>query len=354
MSWGQEPPDRDREPAPGADQPSAHPGGRGSDPIPGDGRGWGADPGPDRLRPLNLGDVLDGMFRLVRTHWRAFALGLGVIVVPLALLTGLVVARTLGTPPGFLQLAQNPELAESFETGAPPSGGDIARVVGIAGLAGLAGVLAAPLIYGVAVRIAATAYRTGRVDPMASLREAAGRYLPLLGATILLWLIPAVIFLLPVIILIAGGTSGVDALVAIGGIAFIVTLVLALLAVVRLLLTIPVVVLEGAGPIRAVQRSNELVKGKTGLVLGTAIVVWIITTIIGIVLTLPFGLFGGAFGSGAGAVANTVGQMVSSLVTDSLLGAALVLIYFDRRVRSEGYDLSELADELGERPDNRW
>jgi hypothetical protein len=49
-----------------------------------------------------------------------------------------------------------------------------------------------------------------------------------------------------------------------------------------------------------------------------------------------------------------VSQIVSSLVQNALLGGAVVLIYFDRRVRTEGYDLTELAGELGERRDRPW
>lgn len=308
--------------------------------------------GGDHLRPLNLGDVLDGAFRLAGRHWKAFALALGVAVVPLSLLSGLVFAQTVGPTPGIIETLQDPEVARSLQ--AEPTGSELARVVGAGALSAVAGILLTPLIYGIAVVVGARGYRTGTVDPGDSVRVAARRWPALLGATILAGLLPALIFLLPGILVAIGVATGVDTLAVAGGVAFMVSLVFAVLAVVRLLLVVPAVVLEHAGPIASVRRSNALVKGRTGMVLGTIIVVYIIVAIIGSVLTLPFQFIAGALGETVGAVAATAGQIVSSLVSHSLLGAAVVLIYFDRRVRSEGYDLSELAGQLEERPESRW
>ena len=314
---------------------------------------WGGDTrGGDRLRPLNLGDVLDGTFRIAGRHWRAFALALSVAVVPLSLLSGLVFAQTMGTTPGIIETLQNPEVARSIQT--QPTGAELARIVGAGALSAVAGILLTPLIYGIAVIVAARGYRTGSVDAGDSVRAAARRWPALLGATILAGLLPALIFLLPGIVVGIGVASGVETLTITGGVLFMVSLFFAVLAVVRLLLVVPAVVLEQAGPIASVRRSNALVKGRTGMVLGTMIVVYLIVAIIGSVLTLPFQFVAGALGDAVGAVAATAGQIVSSLVTNSLLGVAVVLIYFDRRVRSEGYDLSELAGELEDRPDQRW
>ena len=317
---------------------------------------WGEDPSPDRLRPLNLGDVLDGMIRLARTHWRAFAIGLGVIVVPLTLISSLVAAQVLGTAtPGFIQMLQNPELAESVATQSL-SQRDVLAMAGTAALSGIAALFLTPLIYGIAVHIAATGYRSGTVDPMDSVRAAARRYLALLGTSLLVWVAPLLIFLLPVVLILIGAavdSSGVMA--AIGAFGFLISAVFALIAVVRLILAVPVAQIEQAGPLTALKRSNALVKGKTGVVLGSVIVIYIIVAIIGAILSWPFGLLGGMLGNEMFAIATGVGQMISSLLSYTLLGAALTLIYFDRRVRSEGYDLSEMAGELRQPPpDPAW
>lgn len=344
--WGEPLPRRDRPAPPPPPSPGAPDDGWGGH------DGGGASGAGERLRPLNLGDVLDGTFRIAGRHWKTFALALGVAVVPLSLLSGLVFAQTMGTQPGIIETLQNPEVAESIQ--APPSGAEIAGIIGAGALSAIAGILLTPLIYGIAVVVAARGYRSGTVDPGDSVRTAARRWPALLGATILAGLLPALIFALPAILVALGLATSTDALTLAGGVGFMVSLVFAVIAVIRLLLVVPAVVLEHAGPIASVRRSNELVKGRTGMVLGTMLVVYVIVAIIGSVLTLPFQFVAGGLGDVVGAVAATAGQIVSSLVTNSLLGVAVVLIYFDRRVRGEGYDLSELAGQLEDRPDPRW
>lgn len=292
------------------------------------------------------------MFRQAAKHWRAFLVGLGIIVVPLALLSGLVATLAFGTAPGFVEMLQDPELAQSFVLGDVP--GNIWTLMGAAIFSAIASLLLTPLIYGIAVHVAATGYRSGEVDPMTSVRAAARRYWGLLGTTILQGLVPFLFFLVPIVLLIAGAVAETGGLAAIGGLGMLVSLVFAIIAIVRLVLAIPALLIERIGPVEALQRSNTLVKGKTGMVLLTFIVVYIITAIIGGVLTFPFSAGGGAIGDVAGAVLTTLGQMVSSLVTNALIGVAIVLVYFDRRVRNEGYDLTELAAELGEPQNPPW
>lgn len=361
MSWGQDP-DGGRDPSTGRGSEPSPP------PLPPDptrrrdrsqrrnpqlGRDpqWGRDPNPHSLRPLNLGDVLDGMFRIVRTHWKAFTIGLSVIVVPLSVLSGLVLAQMFGTGPGLLESLQNPEL---LETGQPtPDPVELVQIVVTGALTGLASLLLTPLVYGVAVRIAATGYRAGDVDPIDSVKAAARRYVALLGSTFLASVVVAAIAAVPLILVGIAVASDNTGLAVIGGIAVLAGLVGAVIAAVRLSLIIPAVIVEQAGAASALRRSNELVRGRTGMVFGTLLVVNIIVAIIGFVLTLPFQA-GVLQGGQVGAVITTIGSIVSSLVSNSLLGAAFVLIYFDRRVRAEGYDLSELAAELGDGNDLPW
>ena len=52
----------------------------------------------------------------------------------------------------------------------------------------------------------------------------------------------------------------------------------------------------------------------------------------------------------AQAVADAVGQTVSSALTTPLSAAVLTVLYFDLRVRKEGFDLELLARRLGVEP----
>jgi hypothetical protein len=231
---------------------------------------------------------------------------------------------------------------------------DLGTAFAVSALAFLVSLLLTPLQYGAAVHIAATGYRNDAADAMGSLRAAGRRYWGLLGATFLLWLVPFLIFLAPVVLIIVGGVAGSNSLAIIGTLGLLVSAVIALIAAVRIMVAVPALMIEHLGPAQAVRRSNMLIQGKTGLALGTIIVVYLITFVIGWVLAWPFQAIGSAIGAGAGVALGIVGQMVSTVVTTTLLGAALVLIYFDRRVRKEGYDLTELANELGEPRDTSW
>jgi hypothetical protein len=319
-----------------------------------DGSGWGQEPPRNQLRPLNLGDVLDGTFRLLRDHWRAFVLGVGIVVVPMALVSGLVSIVMFGVQPGLADMLQDDQALQewAFGTGGVPA--DLGTAFAVSALAFLVSLLLTPLQYGAAVHIAATGYRNDAADAMASLRAAGRRYWGLLGATFLLWLVPFLIFLAPVVLILVGGVAGSNSLAIIGTLGLLVSAVIALIAAVRIMVAVPALMIEHLGPAQAVRRSNMLIQGKTGLALGTIIVVYLITFVIGWVLAWPFQAIGSAIGAGAGVALGIVGQMVSTVVTTTLLGAALVLIYFDRRVRKEGYDLTELANELGEPRDTSW
>lgn len=386
MSWGQEPeePGRGRDPGPSEDpdvgwddgrEPRwVDPGGWGDDgaasqpppgaPPPRDperrrnpqlGRDpqWGRDPARDGLRPLDLGDVLDGMFRITRRHWQAFAIALSVVVVPLALLSSIALFEANAGGSSSLFNAFQDSVAP---TAAPPDAASVARVLASTLLSGLGTLLLTPLIYGISVQVAARGYREGDVEPMPAVRAAASRYPSLLG--VLFFATVAILGLLTVLPIVFGAllsNSGLEGPAGIFGVGLVILVgfVAAVIVAIRLSLTIPAVMVEGAGTFDALRRSNELVRGGTPRMFGILLVVGIVVSIISFVVSLPFELVL-LSGSTVGVVVATAGSIVSSLLTYSLMAVAIVLLYFDRRVRTEGYDLSELARELGEETRPQW
>ena len=348
MTSGQEPPDEWG--APRGDDPGA---GWGDDPPPAS--GWGDDRAfrSDHMRPLTLGDVLDGTFRLAVAQWRAFTVAGGLMVigtlVVLAVLTGIFVAAM----PGLGFLTDPAAMADPTSAAATlGSGVSVATLVGALLLVFIGFVLLGALVHGIGVHIAAIGYRSGTVNPMTSLRAVARRLPALLGTMFLTVLVIGALLFIPIILFvgIAGATDS-GGLAAIGVIA---ALVVAVIAGVRLAVAVPVLLVEGLGPAGALRRSNHLVKGRTGMTFLTLLVVGIMVFIVGLVLQMPFGLIAGLAGDNAfGGFVNLVGQFVNSVVSLALSSASIVLIYFDRRIRTEGYDLVELAQELGERRDEQ-
>lgn len=321
-----------------------------------------------RLRPLDLGDVLDGMFQLPVRHWRPFTIALGVITVPVVLLSSVANGVVLGATPSLQDVLADPQVGEDFLLG-EPTNLDLATLLATFGMVLIVTALTTPLRWGVALDVAAAAHRHGTADAGASLRRVGSRYLPLLGVTVLLSLIALVVGVVPLVTVVpllvggaaaAGGTAGTVLAVALGVLGVVGVLVVFAVVMARLQLAVAVVLLERAGPVQALVRSNALVRGRTGGMLGRAVGVLLLSNIVTGVLGLPFGLLGLTIGGvvglvgGAAAVANAamaaLGGIITGIIGDALRGAAFALLYHDRRVRVEGLDLAEMADELAAQP----
>jgi hypothetical protein len=135
------------------------------------------------------------------------------------------------------------------------------------------------------------------------------------------------------------------------GVGFLLLVVPGIIFSLWFSLTIPVLILEGTGASKSMSRSKDLVSGNLGRVFGLGIVVVFITGIIGWI----FGFIGGVIGIQLVETSPTLAQFLASLF--SLIGqvmalpisaAAYILLYYDLRIRKEGFDLEMLAQSLGE------
>jgi len=144
-----------------------------------------------------------------------------------------------------------------------------------------------------------------------------------------------------------------------GGFVFIVVLAILLTFVTQ------AIVVEDLRPFEALARSIQLVKKQFWRILGTIIVAGILTSILGSILQLaiaiPFTpLVGGMDFTGRAVELSNV-QVILSGIRDGLSQAAnalvlpfavgvSVLLYFDTRIRSEGFDVEMLARSMGSGP----
>ena len=106
--------------------------------------------------------------------------------------------------------------------------------------------------------------------------------------------------------------------------------------------TTEAIMIEGRGPIAALGRSRELVRGSWWRVFGIDVVYVLILLGIFIAAGVAVGI-AFVFGSVAG---NLVFAVVSVLVTP-IFFIGKTLLYFDLRVRKEGYTLDVMASEIG-------
>jgi hypothetical protein len=184
-----------------------------------------------------------------------------------------------------------------------------------------------------------------------------GRFAALLGVTLLtvaifigLW-IPWLIIL--VILRVAAGDGISVAWAILGGLA---TLVVALMAVIRLSLAAPATVLERYGPWTSLRRSWNLTRGSFWRILGILLLTLIVVGIASFILELPFdiikGIVGGGSttpvsllgaatsGSAAAIIIGGIGGIVASAIVRPVSSGVIVLLYLDMRMRKEGLDLA--------------
>lgn len=261
---------------------------------------------PLRLRPLEIGDLLDETFRMYRRHFWLFAGISALLAIPSAASQGINYYALFGS---FFQ-------ATSTDPAALLGANLASLVVAIINVALL------PFGYG-AVTYAACESAVGRpVTPGRVFRAVLRRYFPLLGFWLLIIVMAVAFCLLPLWIWIW----------------------------VCWVAVMPAMFVENIGLGAAMSRSWNLVQGRwwrTFLILFLLAVVYLV---VGWTLS---GFAVAALGISAlvlssfivFAIVGAVSIIVSALV-NPILQIALVLIYFDLRVRREGLDLFQMAYQL--------
>lgn len=115
-----------------------------------------------------------------------------------------------------------------------------------------------------------------------------------------------------------------------------------------------VLLLEGRKGFKALRRSFRLVKGRWWPVFGATLVAAILSSIVGGALgalTAPLIFTDSADDIVLSAVVETLVNTVSGILTTPFQAAIVAIIYFDLRVRKEGFDLELLAQRIGTAPD---
>jgi hypothetical protein len=268
-------------------------------------------PAPLRLRPLEIGDLLDETFRMYRRHFFLFA-GISVILsIPLA------------ASAGFSFFAAFNTLAQQAYSNRPPDlGPTIASLAVVLALT----IVLYPLLYG-SITYAACESALGRpVTFWGALRAALRRYLHIVGYFLLVVGMVLLFCVFPLWIWIG----------------------------VRWIVWMPVMFVENVGLGAALGRSWRLIEGRwwrTFLILFLMyILIQVVASALQAFLYLGQILLQTVVSSYLSiAISEATGILVSSLVTP-ILQIAVVLIYFDLRVRREGLDLFQLAQRVGAPP----
>jgi len=282
---------------------------------------------------MPLSELLDELFRLYRRH---FSLIVGVALV--VALPGLV--WTLVTGVYRLNSASYTNLFTTTGTSTPAfNSQQFSNLVGTFALGGLGALILLPFSVGAVYR-AVTDVALGRPATIGSvLRETLARYWPLLGLVglgILLFIGWGIAELIGFVLLVIPGLA-----------VFCAAIWLA----VRWSLVVAAMMAEDIGPIRGLGRSWNLVSGSWWRTFGILLIVGILQSIISYALFILFGLIAAVFSTGDFQAALVqVGSTLLSAVVSPITTIAVVLLYFDLRVRKEGLDLDQLAQQTSPGP----
>ncbi|GAA4851389.1 hypothetical protein [Kitasatospora terrestris] len=295
--------------------------------------GWGAPPSPKPgvvpLRPLGVGEILDGAFSTARIHWRT-CFGLSIV---LAAITEVVQA-----------------LAEwwGYRSGSATTYAFASYAVLPLDL--LVGVIAGGLLT-IVVSRAVLGQPTDLKDAWRSTRPRLGQ---LLGLTGLQALIMGGLFAL---LLGAGSTDLFGPALPL---LMLPILAVIIWVVVSIGFAAPALMLEKQDVITALKRSWRLVHGAWWRIFGINVLLQLLLFLIAAIAVLPFAALAYAFGAGFGdpfaAESDTaagigiallaVGGTVVKCITIPAAAACTVLLYVDQRIRREALDI-ELARAAG-------
>jgi hypothetical protein len=285
------------------------------------------------FRPRSASEIVDAAFQLLRGHFGQLAVIAAVVLIP-SLIVSLVNVWTL--PPGVV-----PGSAEAVQATLTGTRMAIAAPLGVAAFLWLI------VGFGALVAAAADAYLGRPVQPAAAFRRAFARAGRLIGGHLLTYLVVFGLLLVVALAVALGAAVMVPVLgPVLAGLAvaaaFVAGCVWLLLMLSRYFTITPVLMLEDVGAVAALGRSSALSAGSRGRIVGIAVLVIAISVVVVMV-------------SAAVSVALPGNPQLTSVVANlfyvplyPLFTCVMTVLYYDLRIRKEGYDIELMARELGE------
>jgi hypothetical protein len=296
------------------------------------------------LRPLGLGELLDGAFQYIRAHPRV-VLGIAAVV---AVVTVLVQAPFQSSYASSLQ----PLLADSGST--PPRldqlGGALGALAAFSGVNLLVSLLANTVLTGLLVVVLSRSVLGAPVVARDCWEAARPRLPGLLGVVVLVAVATVLAFVVPLVPAGLLGVFGAPA-AAVAALAFLGLLAGAVLAVVvwvGLALAAPAYVLEGISVAAALRRAPALVRGRFWPILGVLVLAVVIVVVVAGIITGVFGLVSGGVGAATGEtdpyaparlLVTSIGAVIAGTLTTPFQAGVTGLLYIDQRMRREGFDI---------------
>jgi hypothetical protein len=291
--------------------------------------------------------MIDGAFRLLRRTWAPSMVVVLVLVGPFDLLSGLVqdVLGFTDLMGADLSVFDPNATAEPLEPFTNEDWQTVLTTVAVLLVLAIATGLMSAIANGAVTRLAVVADEGREPTWTEGVSHAFRRAWPLIGSAVLVGLaflaLAAVAALIIVGLVAAIGPAGF----VIGLLVLLGMLVPAALLFGVFFLTVPVIVLEDAGPIAALRRSVELVRRQVWRVVGIALLATIALNL----AVASIGFAGSIAVLAAGPVAGLVAGLLSVLQRLLILPVSAylaLLLYVDARTRREGLDIEARIAQL--------
>jgi hypothetical protein len=312
-------------------------------PTPPPGAGWGAPyaaPPPPRpgivpLRPLGVGELLDGAFAAIRRYPRP-TLGLAACV--MLIVTVVQVAVEWYLLSGIQPPSAGARLSDATDY--------LSRVGTVSVVSLLVSALATLLLTGMVIAVIGEAVLGRPVSASDAWQRLRPLFWRLIGVSFLTFLIWIAAALPGIVLAIVGGVGGSTALVVVG---FILAIIGVIYVWPLFSLAPAALVLERQPVTRALGRSRELVRHSWWRMFGILLLAAVIAGIVNGIISLPFGLAGGGLTSIGGRTSGVhftqlaisgIGGLVASTVSRPFTAGVAALLYIDRRMRAEALDLT--------------
>jgi hypothetical protein len=302
--------------------------------------------GSGRFRSMSVGEWLDATFTLYRRNFALIASISAVVQIPYALLTWLLFTVT-----GVATFVRSPFAAFGTQITRAQEQQLLNSYLGV--LAVSIGLVLVSLLVVVPLGEAATTRAVSdryldRTSTLLSAYRAAWARLGALIAMIAILIGAYVVSIAAVIALAAllgaAGAGGLGALLAI--MAFVALIPALIVIYVRTVVAVPAIVLERASGWHGLQRSWQLISGRFwptfGRMLLLALIAGIMSSVIGAIVEVP----GAALAPGNAFVFSQVGSAIAAVFVGPITYIGVTLLYYDIRIRKEGFDIEMLARSL--------
>ena len=264
-----------------------------------------------------MGEILDAGIKVYLRNARTLIGLTAVVVVPFQALSAVVLLSTVSA---------SSEVPRGFASIGASRTGDHATSLGGSTILDLTGLLIAALTTAACVKAVSDIYLDQPTDIGTSLRFALRR----LGS--LLWLEIMTYVLL--------------------ALAFVAIVIPGIWLYAAWSVAVPALLIEGCRGWGALRRSFRLVRGRwwpaAGVLLVSEVMMWVVAGAIEGVL-VAIALTGGASVVLTVVVVSLAGGL-ASMLTRPFQAAVITVLYYDLRVRHEGYDVALLAEQLGIEP----